>query len=59
MTNLKKKIHRGTLEEVEVASNTFGAIDNIQVVASQTHVLGDSKTEPRAVIIDFYKERTQ
>ena len=59
MTNLKKKIHRGTLEEVEIASNTFGAIDNIQVLFSQSHVVGDTKTEPLAVIIDFYKERTQ
>ena len=55
MNNLKKKLHKGTPEEVIEKSNEFASKPGIQIVASQSTILGSNT----AFIIDFYKELSQ
>ena len=52
MNNLKKKLHKGTPEEVIEKSNEFASKPGIQIVASQSTILGSNT----AFIIDFYKD---
>ena len=52
MNNLKKKLHKGTPEEVIKLSNEFALEQGIIIKFSQSHVLGSNT----AFIIDFYEE---
>lgn len=56
--NLKKKIHRGTFDEVVDASNTFAEIEGISIKASQ-HSTYVEDGEVKLLIIDFYVEVEQ